>query len=246
MPHTWTFEIRNTVRDYPGPGDDMRAEEFYDHVNAMCFLLDAIPYTVVYGQARAFAQELLNKLAAGNPGVLRKLFGQNLLAVMASELRNVVTHANSDKVLMRTLYEAVAGASTPEKDISDYYRAIQAADTQSRLCIPFLDVQDGLKSPIAKQDMDDHIQQIGKYTLFDIYTKSIKHYPDLHQAVTHGKSIGAMGRGSELMAAAWMEGGVKRTGPGVNNRTCSGSGCVSYTGRWCNVDSAGNCTSGSM
>lgn len=247
MPQTWTFEIRNTVPDYPSADDTAEVEEVYHHINAMCFLLASIPYATVYGEARAFARELLNTLRIVDPSKSNQPFDANLLQVMNHELQNVVAHGSSDRVLMRTLYEAVAQPGTPEHDIVGYYQAIQAADTNSRLCIPFLHVQDGTKKPICSVAMDDHITRIGNYTLFDIYTKSKRYFPELDRAVCHGRYIGALGHGDGLMALSSYGDDVRAfTGPGINNRTCSGNGCVTNAGTWCNVDSAGNCTTGSM
>jgi hypothetical protein len=238
MSHNWTFDVRNTVRDYTGAENTGVIKMTYDHINAMCFLLDGIPYSVVYGPAQAFAGELLKKLTVGNPGVVTSLFGPSLLSVMQQQLQAVVAIPGSDTVLMRVFYENTVFVD-PAAAVLTCFRTMKTADTNAKLCMPFL----SLPKPIPPSDMTTHINAIGKYTLFDIYTKSKKHYPDLAQAVVYGKSIGALGSEQSLMTI--QSGLEQRTIPGQNNRKCGGSGCVTNQDTWCNIDSNGNCTTAS-
>lgn len=243
MPHKWNFEIRNTVVDYPAPHDnDPNVQRTYDHINAMCFLLDGIPYSVVYGPAKLFAEALLQKLAAADPGELNRVLGPHLPRTMATELLAIVNVAGSDAVHMSTLY-TTQFTSVPETTIVGHFQAIKNADSSGLLCMPFLLVQNGTHPPVPTFDMAQHVGMIGGYTLFDIYTKSKKFFPALAAAVQHGRNIGAMGYAAKHLMEVMSPVDAKVIPP-LNNRICSGGVCVTNNGTWCNVDSNGNCTTG--
>jgi hypothetical protein len=235
MPYRWTFDIRNTVPDYQQGGklDTPAVEHFYDHVNAMCFLLDGVPYKTAYGPAKGLAEVMLNKLRSCAMDAPR-ILGTGLVTELTTNLARVQQEPGSENVELRWYYENVATAA-PELGVVSHFLAVRTYDRShdNLLCMPFVDVQEGAP-PIPVNDMDTHIQRIGAYTLFDIYTKSHVRFGALSAAVAHGKSIGAFG----ML--------YHRTHPGLyNNRKCNSNGCVENFDTWCNIDSNGNCTTGS-
>lgn len=240
----WTFEIRDTVPDYPQPYDqDADVQRTYDHVNVMCFLLYDIPYRVVYGPAKVFAQRLLGRMHS-DIAAARRLLGSSLFQSITDNLEHIRNKNGSELYLMRLLYQEMPAGGSAGVDILQYFQNIATAAQHNSisLCIPFLDIQSN-GTFISEPDMTAHINEVGHFTLFDIFTKSKLDFPALRTAVENGKNIGALGRRGHLMQVQSYT--DARIIPPLNNRWCNNYVCEYHANAWCNADSNGNCTTGS-
>jgi hypothetical protein len=244
----WTFDIRDYVPNYgekPPPGsdwkgDDAKAEEYYRHVNAMCFLLHDIPYSIVYGPAHAFATQMLKNLDAYTTKSVDEVLGAELTVKIREKLNDIKREPGAKNVKMADFYTTYQDdPNKPGHKVFKHFEAIADLDSarEKILCMPFIFIQKKHDNRVDGTQMLLHERLMTGFSLFDIYTQSKAANPHLFAAVVHGKFIGALTR---------KRGGVMlMLGGGGNNRRCGLNGCENNNDTWCNVSISGGCSTAS-
>ena len=111
-------------------------------------------------------------------------------------------------------------------------------------CMPFVPIQTSSLEPVvSRADMRKHIDDIGGWSMHDMYTKKKSAFGSLANAVQHARDRDIFARSADGgMTPLGLEGPRAAGREGDNGKVCGENGCIDGDG-FCNEDpDTGNCT----
>lgn len=231
----------HTGRVYDEPAD------VYECINFMVEILEGIPYSVVYGDLDTFLRRWRKNVEGLAGSTPRE---RHILEFIDTVLREL--GVKRQQFELRTLYERVIPEGDDYRWIPDEFRELRRKPAVRALCMPFLRIQDNETECVPGDVMQEHIDNLGKYTLRELYEYphfTIEEKKLIARARGYGIFTGkrtygvARAEGVELEPNGALENAIQQGG-GTNYRICDGTTftCRTSPVGFCNTDANGNCS----
>ncbi|MFO7976585.1 MAG: hypothetical protein R6V12_18345 [Candidatus Hydrogenedentota bacterium] len=263
----WKFDLAHY-------GRERRLRAGYWEVNIMCHIVNHFKsdapqvgtYENLYNMPVAASNGAIDRFKEAIENIPKdqlKTPTKKKISKKLEELREVFREQYPNKmILVRDLYTWYENEEPPHPDILRVLEEIQTlveTDTKKqkdahgnhrftrgcKLCLPFLDVLKDPDHPIDKDAMETHIENLGEYSLQDLYKKRRAHMSSPKKAaISAAKKNGIFSRAGNpcaFLGSGQRSEEYRGEDPG-NDLICIEDTCQPNTDTFCSTAEEGGCS----